>query len=96
MDVHDYLLTAEKGQILTLSLSHNGGHSLADVIVFSINGNPPKYQGFWQEKVLDESGEYLIRVLLPRAYARRHTKHSYRLIVKLDEKKPVTQEDSSI
>lgn len=86
MEVRDYILTAEKGQRLTLSVRHGQGPSIAEVIVYSVNGHPPQQRGLWEQTVLEESGEYLVRVLLPRAFARRQTKHTYNLVVMLEGK----------
>jgi hypothetical protein len=69
-DTRDYLIGAKAGQVMTLRLSSTNPY--ANFVIYSINERPTDMNETteWSEK-LTESGDYLIRVLMTRAGARR-------------------------
>ena len=69
-DTKDYIVGAKAGQMMTLHLSSS--NPSANFVIYSINGRPTDMNetNEWSER-LSESGDYLIRVLMVRAGARR-------------------------
>jgi len=69
-DTRDYLIGAKAGQVMTLRLSSTNPYT--NFVIYSINERPTDMNETteWSEK-LSESGDYLIRVLMMRAGARR-------------------------
>ena len=69
-DTRDYLIGARAGQVMTLRLSSTNPYT--NFVIYSINERPTDMNETteWSEK-LSESGDYLIRVLMMRAGARR-------------------------
>ena len=66
----DYLIGAKAGQIMTLQLSSPNPY--AYFVVYSINGRPTDMNETtkWSE-TLTETGDYVVRVFMMRAGARR-------------------------
>ena len=66
----DYLINAKAGQLMTLRLSSSNPYT--HFVIYSINERPTDMNETteWSER-LTESGDYLIRVLMVRAGARR-------------------------
>ena len=69
-ETRDYLIGAKAGQVMTLRLSSTNRYT--NFVIYSINERPTDMNETteWSEK-LSESGDYLIRVLMMRAGARR-------------------------
>jgi hypothetical protein len=79
----DYLIGAKAGQVMTLRLSRSNPY--AYFVVYSINGRPTDMNETteWSE-TLTETGDYVIRVFMMRAGARRKgASASYRLNVSI-------------
>jgi hypothetical protein len=82
-DTKDYLIGAKAGQVMTLRLSSPNPYT--NFVIYSINERPTDMNETteWSEK-LSESGDYLIRVLMMRAGARRKgATANYTLIVSI-------------
>jgi hypothetical protein len=80
-DTKDYLIGAKAGQTMTLRLSSSNQY--AYFVVYSINGRATDMNETteWSER-LSEAGDYMIRVFMLRAGARRKgAAASYRLNV---------------
>ena len=73
-EFNEHVLTLQAGNILTAEISA----SELDVIVFSPISAPLE-QG--ESLQVNEAGEYTIRVLLPRALARREVNVTYQLLL---------------
>jgi hypothetical protein len=83
----EYSIQGKQGQALTLMVKQKAQHGalLLEAVVFSINGHPPsRIIAAWKNRRLDESGEYVIRVLMPRTYARKNLTAAYTLVVTLN------------
>ena len=68
--IRDYVVSARAGQTMTVRLSSSNQY--LNFVIYSINGRPTDMTETteWSEKLM-ESGDYVIRVLMMRAGARR-------------------------
>lgn len=80
----DYLVGIRDGQVLTLKLT---GSSSAEMVLFDPDGeNVPDAAGIREIVTrIDRSGDYKVRVVMPRAMARRGTTARFSLFVKVED-----------
>ena len=82
-DFVDYLVGARAGQRLSLSLARTSGHAFFLVRAPGSDDNlfDGSSAGDRFETVLPGTGDYRVRVLMMRAFARRNERSAYRLRV---------------
>lgn len=80
----DYIIRAKARQVLFLELSPSGK---AEMVIFEPSGdNMPDAAGISAITTqTDATGDYKVRVLMPRAYARRNTISKFTLSVKIED-----------
>lgn len=78
----DYIIGARAGQTLTLKLETNGS---AEIVVFTASGeNVAGANGLEYTGEVESTGDYKIRVLQPRAFARRNNASNYTLRISIE------------
>lgn len=77
----DYVFTARRGQRISVKL--DAKYPSPEAIVRDTNGENLNSGSDWSGEA-SAAGNYTVRVLLPRAFARRGTSAAFRLTIEID------------
>lgn len=75
-DYCDYVFTASAGQTLTVAVSGRHSNRLTPVLF-----DPEQQVDLSEAVTLDRSGRHIVRVLMPRVFARRGNSVSYKVTI---------------
>jgi hypothetical protein len=78
----DYVFSARAGQRVTITLAAKYPHP--DMVVRNPGGENLSSGGADWNGALETTGNYTVRVLLPRAFARRGTAAAYKLTIEIE------------
>ena len=78
----DYIFTAKEGQQVTITLDSK--YPNPEMVVRDPNGENLPSGGINWNGDLPATGNYTVRVLLPRAFARRGTSTSYKITIEIE------------